>query len=306
MASSATHAVYKNYYSNKDLVEADHKWESGEADSIFTGPPDDRKPAPGTIKGKPAFQDGVLESIGQPSLKTPFTKGGTMMMRNENWIAVIPGGFRDAPTPNKMNPVKYSIGGETARMSPLHFLLIPERRITNCVTLTEEDIPLIKEGVTFGEKIYKILLNGLADEFGSLRWEFNQRGEIKMKDGTMKDISLNEDDFIDECKPHFHAFKKDPQAFIDDPCLDITFHGDKAASIRKLHMHFFDPRLKTVAFQKQEETALSKGYPKNIPYEEVINMAMSGKTQRMKDEALGVHLHRPATGMNGGFRSISV
>ena len=55
-------------------------------------------------------------------------------------------------------------------------------------------------------------------------------------------------DFIDECKPHFHAFKKDPQSFIDDPCLDVTFHGDKAASIRKLHMHFFDPRLKTVAF----------------------------------------------------------
>lgn len=297
MTSSATYDVYENYYKNPGLVEADFRWESGWCDGIFFGPPNDLKPAYGTIKGRPAFQDGVLESIGQPALKTSFKDGGTMITRTDNWIAVIPGGFRDAPTPNKMNPVKYSIGGEVARMSPLHFLLIPEKKITNCVTLTADDIPLIKEGLTFGEKVYNILLNGLADKVGSLRWEFNQRGEIEMKDGTMKDIELNEDDFIDECKAHFRAFKKDPQSFIDDPCLDVTFHGDKAASIRKLHMHFFDPRLKTVAFQKQEETARSKGYPKNIPYEEVVNMAMSGKTQSMKNEALGIQIHRPATGM---------
>jgi hypothetical protein len=285
--SAVSRKAYANYYKDADLVLADCNWASGVSDDIHTKDDSGQKiPAPGTFKGKPVFEDGVLQSMGLPSYKTWRRHGGTMIAKSDNWTALIPGGFRDGPTPNKMNPVSFDIGGYSALMGLVHIIAIPNQRIANCVNIVEDDIPLLEEGMTLLKTAFNLLADGGKDEIGSVRWILSQDGTIKMNDGSEKSVKLVSEDFIPECRENFQALQSDPQSVIDNMEMEVTCHADTMASIRKLHLHGFSKDFKTVAWQKMEEKARSSGYDKNTLISDVIAMAKSGETQRMKDSVL--------------------
>ena len=287
MSFSDTFKVYEEYFGNPEVVKADFNWEKGTTDEIFILKDGQKEYVPGTVKGKPVFEDGVLESLGQPSFKTWRRNGGTMVAQSRNWSAIIPGGFRGGETPNKMNPVSFEIGEYSALMGLIHLIAIPNKRITNCVTVTEEDVPLIEEGIQLLETSFGILANGGADEIGSLRWQLSQSGTIKMKDGSEKSARVTEEDFDPSCRDNFKELLINTQDSIDKMKMEVTCHASAMSSIRKLHLHGFSSDFKTMAWNKMEEKAQSDhGRAKNMPIEDIMYMAQSGKTKLMKDMVL--------------------
>ena len=287
--SSSTLTLYENYYANAALVKADFEWENGSTDMISykEGSSSEDTMAPGTIKGQPAFEDGVLEGIGLPPFKKWRREGGTMVAQSKNWSAIIPGGFRGAATPNKMNPISFDIGGYSALMGLVHVIVIPDKRITNCVTVTEEDIPLIEEGVQLLHTAFDLLVKGHADEIGSVRWQLSQADMVTMKDGSEKSTNITEEDFIDENRENFKNLRENTQQALQDMKMEVTCHGDTMSSIRKLHIHGFSSDYKTIAWQKMEEWAEQEfGLLKNTPINEILDMATSGKVKEMKDRVL--------------------
>jgi hypothetical protein len=290
MSSSDTLAIYGKYYENLERVQVDHAWEKGESDVMVDN---EGQGLPGTIKGKPAFEDGVLESLGLPSFKKWRREGGTMIAQSKNWTAIIPGGFRGADTPNKMNPISFDIGGYSALMGLVHVIVIPDQRITNCVTITEDELPLIQEGIQLLDTAFNLLVNGGPDEIGSVRWQLSQSGNVTMKDGTEKSMSVTGNDFIDECKGNWRRLVGDTQSCLDEMKMEVTCHGDSMSSIRKLHLHGFSSDYKTIAWSKMEEKSQSENLlPKNTPIEEVMDMATSGKVKTMKEEATNAFLSK--------------
>jgi len=292
MALSITRKIYSDYYNNPDLVKADLNWENGSTDEIFTTQDNNKIYAPGTVRGKPLFENGVLESIGQPSFKTMRWKGGTMISKSKNWTCIIPGGFRNGPTTNNMNPVRYEIGGLSALQGLIHVIAIPNQRITNCVTVEERDLNLINEGIQLIEITFFLLLHGGMNEIGSLRWQLNQWGEISINDENIS-LECSDNDFVDEDKELFSNLKNTLHMendtiddFINQVELSVTCHGDTNASIRKLHLHGFSSNIKTIAYQKMEEKAKLNGSHKNIPIQHVIDMAKNGETSSLKYQCL--------------------
>lgn len=287
MSLSETRKIYSQYYQNDDLVKADHNWENGLTDEIFTMKDNEKVYAQGTVKGKPVFEDGVLESLGQPSFKTMRWRGGTMISKTKNWTCIIPGGFRNAPTTNKMNPVRYEIGKLSALQGLLHMIAIPNQRITNCVTVEEKDLSLIEEGIKLLEITFFLLLHGGEDEIGSVRWQLNQNGDITMNDGSKHSQECSEIDFVEEDRELFTSLKQNQNSDEFDTILkqlnlSVSCHGDTNASIRKLHLHGYSSNLKTIAYEKMEEKAKLNGSIKNIPIQHVIDMAKNGETSKLK------------------------
>jgi len=298
--SQAVADLYMKYYAQADVVKADRNWEQGLEEELFIAQDDRKVFLPGTVRGKPVFEEGVLESLGQPSFKTWRRDGGTMIAQSKNWSAIIPGGFRGANTPNKMNPISFDIGGYSALMGLVHVIVIPNQRITNCVTVMDKDVPLIMEGVQLLETAFNLLADGGADEIGSVRWQLSQSGSIAMADGSEKPCQVVESDFIDECHGNFRRLQgnfrrllTNTQKMIDEMKMEVTFHADTMSSIRKLHIHGFTADYKTVAYKAMEDKAQSEhGQPKNTSLANVLYMAQSGKGQALRDTALS---DRPST-----------
>ena len=284
MSSFDTLGLYAKYYENPDRVRVDHAWEKGESDVMVDT---EGQGLPGTIKGKPAFVDGVLESLGLPAFKKWRREGGTMIAQSKNWTAIIPGGFRGGDTPNKMNPISFDVGGYSALMGLVHVIVIPDQRITNCVTITEDEVPLIQEGIQLLGTAFNLLVNGGPEEIGSVRWQLSQSGSLTMKDGTVKSMEVTDADFIEESRDNWRRLVVETEARLKEMKMEVTCHGDSMSSIRKLHLHGFSSDYKTIAWQKMEEKAQSESLlPKNTPIEEVIYMATSGKVKKMKEVAL--------------------
>ena len=84
MSFSDTFKVYEEYFGNPEVVKADLNWEKGTTDEIFIPKDGQKEYVPGTVKGEPVFEDGVLESLGQPSFKTCRRNGGTMVAQSRN------------------------------------------------------------------------------------------------------------------------------------------------------------------------------------------------------------------------------
>ena len=278
--------VYAQYYAATEMVKADLAWRNGSSDVISVKRDDEITYAPGTIKGKPAFEDGVLESLGMPPFKTWRREGGTLVAQSKNWSAIIPGGFRDGATPNKMNPISFECGGYSALMGLVHVIAIPNQRLTNCVQVMEGDVPLIMEGIELLQTAFDVLVKGGADEIGSVRWQLSQSGEIQMKDGSVTSAKVQSTDFIDGDKFGRLLDPASSQSEFDEMKMEVTVHADTMSSIRKLHLHGFSSDFKTVAYQKMEEKAQESGLRKNTPIEEVIYMANSAKAKEMLDKVL--------------------
>ena len=257
--------IFKAYRQESlEFQEAVALWENNETDTIsYTDEEGQLVHCPGTIgggqfAGKPAFQ--------AFNLKKTFTDGGTLVAESVNCISFIPAGFRGGPTPNTMNPVREDIGGSSALMSLVHVLTIPKDiRIYNAATLRKEHKPLLDEMKDLGEKAVEILLNGPKEMMGSLKWVYNQSGEIDMTDGTKKSLVVTMDDLSHDSQMNF---SKTPGR---SPIRN-SFHVYPAASIGWLHLHSYLGDFLTTAHDTMERQAISAGYKKNTTFEEVVSV----------------------------------
>ena len=263
--SLAPPKIFKAYrQESPEFQEAVSLWENNETDTIsYTDEEGQLVHCPGTIgsgqfAGKPAFQ--------AFNLKKTFTDGGTLVAESVNCISFIPAGFKGGPTPNTMNPVREDIGGSSALMSLVHVLTIPKDiRIYNAATLRKEHKPLLNEMKDLGEKAVEILLNGPKEMMGSLKWVYNQSGEIEMTDGTKKSLVVTMDDLSSNSQMNF---SKTPSR---SPIRN-SFHVYPAASIGWLHLHSYLGDFLTAAHDTMERQAISAGYKKNTTFEEVVSV----------------------------------
>lgn len=244
--------------SYQDIVDS---WEQGEKDTLVsqTGKALPATVPGGNLIGKPAFQF--------ISLRKTFSEGGTMVFESDNCLSFIPAGFRDAPTPNTMNPVKEDIGGLSALMSFVHVLTVPkDKRIYNAVTLKPEHLPLLEEMKELGERSVKFLMEAGPEQLGSLRWVYNTREELTMEDGRKVSMEVTPQDLSLICKKNF---KKD----LSDYTILNSFHAYPSASIGWLHLHSYVGELLTSAHETMENKELEKvpSIRKNTPYQEVVD-----------------------------------
>ena len=243
-----------------ELKEAVHNWESGVRDCISYIGNGQTVLAPGTCPGGP--------NVGKPffqflPLNKTFEEGGTMVCESENCISFIPAGYRNAATPNTMNPVREEIAGTTALMSLVHVLTIPKNiRIYNAATLKPEHKDLLKEMKELGELAVKILMEGDESKLGSLAWVYKQDGAIQMNDGQVKSVKVVATDLSPECRKNYGKLLKNYKTL-------NSFHVYPSASIGWLHLHSYVGELLTTAHDTMEEETASKGYRKNTDYEYV-------------------------------------
>ena len=205
-----------------DLKDAVHDWELGNRDTISYVSNGETVLAPGTCPGGP--------NVGKPffqflPLRKSFEEGGTMVCESDNCISFIPAGFRNAQTPNTMNPVREEIGGTTALMSLVHVLTIPKTtRIYNATTLTPEHKGLLEEMKELGERAVKILMESDSQKLGSLQWVYKQDGALEMKDGTVKSNKVVATDLSPQCQKNYGFILKKYKIF-------NSFHVYPSASI---------------------------------------------------------------------------
>ena len=258
--------IYEKFYTNSEIVECVKQWENGESDTMVVND----KPIHGVLNnGKPVFQI-------MPYKK--FEDGGTMLFETENHRVIIPGGFRRGPTYNTMNPVKYSIGGLSALMSLCHVLIIPKRRIYNAITLKREHIRMISEMEELGATALTKLIEGSTDMVGSIRWQFIQRGTIKLDDDKEYSVELEKEDFMDSCGESFKRLSEGEMESILEESksqMKFSFHLGKKASVGYLHMHAYLGNFLTKAYEEME-----KNERKNHSINEVVYMITSGKTDK--------------------------
>ena len=260
LSRSSTAPPYNQAYLDEsdDLKDAVHTWECGLRDTISYVSNGDTVLAPGTCPGGP--------NVGKPffqflPLNKSFEQGGTLVCESENCISFIPAGFRNAPTPNTMNPVREDIGSTTALMSLVHVLTIPKlKRIYNAATLKPEHKALLQEMKELGERAVKILMEANEEQLGSLAWVYKQDGAIQMNDGEVKSVKVVPTDLSPDCQKNYGK-----------PLTKYTtlnsFHVYPSASIGWLHLHSYVGDLLTTAHDTMESEASSKGYRKNTSYD---------------------------------------
>ena len=255
--------AYSSYYGDTSPVPQEiERWENNEIDEI--------KPPPHGFlgNGMPLFQ--FLD------ISKTFEQGGTLVSESENCRAIIPAGFRKAPTFNTMNPVKFAIGGESALMCLCHVLVVPKNvRIYNAVTLKKTHIRLLSEMEELGATALKTLVEGTADVPGSIRWQLTQSGEIEMSDGPIKSVALEADDFAESCRDSFKGLSDGRFEQIQEESLGkmkFSFHLGDMASIGYLHMHCYLGNLLTHSHEVMEAKAEKQDLRKNTPLDDVIYM----------------------------------
>ena len=256
--------LFREYHDTSvEFQEAVSKWEQGLSDEIsYIDGFELKVYASGTAPGGPNIGKPVFQYKKEP-FKT-FGEGGLMIAESDNCVSFIPGGFRDAPTINTMNPVREEIGGESALMSLVHIITIPKKtRIYNAATLKKEHIPLLEEMRKLGNKAVDILLNGPKEMIGSLQWVYRQSGDIVMNDGSKKSQVVTISDLSLSCQKNYNK-QLNKYKILD------SFHVYPTTSVGWLHLHTYVGDLLTTAHDTLESTAKAKGYKKNTMYDEVI------------------------------------
>lgn len=244
----------------EELKEAVHAWETGLEDTITYTNEGKLELAPGTCPGGPNAGKPFFQFL---PLRKSFEDGGTMVCESTNCISFIPAGFRNASTPNTMNPVREEIGGTTALMSLVHVLTIPKDiRIYNAATLRKEHLPLLEEMEELGQKAVDILMKSGPDQLGSLEWVYQQSGDIHMNDRTTKSAEVVATDLDSTCRKNF---KKKLTTYD----TNHSFHMFPASSIGWLHLHSYVDQLRTTAYATMERECRSKGYNKNTPLSQI-------------------------------------
>ena len=278
----------KKHYGNKPLAYCVSLWQEGENNKMIFN---ETEVPQGVLKhdhdfgGMPVFQKEVQEGWDLVKVKTP-EENGTLVLKGEGDLACfsfMPAGFRDGPTPNKINPFREEIGnptGETPEKcasSLCHIVSTPENiRKYNIITCNSGDIGLLNELDRLGRQACLNLRDGPDTMVGSLRWHMKQDGAIEMKDGRVVNTKLLESDFVDAT-----AFNKAQTEGVDsvkqmfEDSLQTTFHTGEAASVGYLHSHTRPTCFDLTSRQKMDEMANDRGYIKEITLEEAIECLQS-------------------------------
>ena len=261
------------FQSNTKLTETVKSWEAGENDTLIYR--DGGDAVPGTVlsganKGKPVFQFIPVK---------PLCCGGTMVIDSDNCYSIIPAGFRNGKTVNTMNPVRYEIGGTSSLMSILHVLVIPkDKRIYNALTLGKEHMGLLFEMRKVGYDSIVKLMNGSEEMIGSLQWNLKQDSMIEMNNGDKLSSKITKSDITPNgnCQFNFNSFTNSEYLLtnakedIIKKSINHYFHVGRASSIGYLHLHTTANCFNTYARDVMETDAVSNGYIKNTPLQEVI------------------------------------
>ena len=302
----------KKHYGNKPLAYCVSLWQEGENNKMIFN---ETEVPQGVLKhdhdfgGMPVFQTDVQEGWDLVKVKTP-EENGTLVLKGEGDLACfsfMPAGFRDGPTPNKINPFREEIGnptGETPEKcasSLCHIVSTPENiRKYNIITCNSGDIGLLNELDRLGKQACLSLRDGPDTMVGSLRWHMKQDGVIEMKDGRVVNTKLLESDFVDATafnKAQTEGVESVKQMFEDS--LQTTFHTGEAASVGYLHSHTRPTCFDLTSRQKMDEMANDRGYIKEITLEEAIECLQSeefskivnglDQSEEEEEEAEGMH-----------------
>ena len=278
----------KKHYSNKPLSYCVTLWQEGENDKMIfneTEVPNGVLNHDHDFGGMPVFQTEVQEGWDLVKVKTP-EENGTLVLKTEGDLACLsfmPAGFRDGPTPNKINPFREEIGNPTDKTpekcasSLCHIVSTPGNiRKYNIITCNPGDIGLLKELDRQGRQACLSLRDGPDTMVGSLRWHMKQDEMIEMKDGRVVSTKLLESDFVDATafnKAQTEGVESVKQMFEDS--LQTTFHTGEAASVGYLHSHTRPTCFDLTSRQKMDEMANDRGYIKEITLEEAIECLQS-------------------------------
>jgi hypothetical protein len=283
MASKNTNRVYEEFFQSEE-AKTFLKWEKNETDEIRNA--DGTTPHGVLPNGKTVFE--VVDC------SKSFKEGGTMITQSDHFDILIPGGFRDFETVNKMNPVKYSLAGTRALMSLVHLIAVPRKdskiRICNAVTMDQIQhkrlICEMKEALVKGAII---LIDGNPDMPGSIRWHLSQCSQVTLPDGTAALTLLNMEDMSPSCWDSYDGFTDGRFGEIINAAknsIEFSFHLTDVCSIMHLHGHGYAGNLLTLAHDKMEEEAEASGTVKNTPVDEVVEMINSGAVKKMKDDLM--------------------
>ena len=244
-----------------ELKQAVHEWEQGVKDTISYNDGSEVVLAPGTAPGGPNIGKPVFQYKKEPF--THITEGGLMVAESVNCVSFIPGGYRDAETPNTMNPVREEIAGNSALMSLVHVVTIPKtQRIYNASTLKPEHKELLTEMKELGERATIILMEADRSMIGSLPWIYQQQGTLTMKDGTTKSNKVIMSDLSPSCQKNFGKPLKSYKIL-------NSFHVYPTASIGWLHLHSYVGDLLTTAHDSMEWKEATQGRRKNTPFDSI-------------------------------------
>jgi len=287
----------KKHYSNKQLAYCVTLWEQGENNKMIfnkTEVPNGVLKHDHDFGGMPVFQTEVQEGWDLVKVKTP-EENGTLVLKAEGDLACysfMPAGFRDGPTPNKINPFREEIGNSTGETpekcasSLCHIVSTPKNiRKYNIITCNTGDIGLLNELDRLGRQACLSLRDGPDTMVGSLRWHMKQDGAIEMKDGRVVSTKLLESDFVDATafnKAQTEGVESVKQMFEDS--LQTTFHTGEAASVGYLHSHTRPTCFDLTSRQKMDEMANDQGYIKEITLEEAIGCLQSEEFSKIVND----------------------
>lgn len=281
------------FYSNKPQSYCVELWQQGENDNMIYEEtrnqpgygraltPQGVMPYDHDFGGMPVFQKEVQDGWGVVQVKTP-EEGGTRIMDTDGNLAVMafmPAGFRDGPTPNKINPFREEIGnpeGDTPNKcaaSLCHVVTTPINiRRYNTITCDSSDIPLLNELDRIGKEACITLINGNDDMIGSLRWHLKQDDKITMKDGREVNTKLLDTDFVNSfvfIKLQSNGFDSVIDAIIDS--IETTFHVGESASVGYLHSHTRPTCFDITSKTQMDTQASGNGYVKETLLKDVVD-----------------------------------
>ena len=284
------------FYSNKSQSYSVELWQKGENDKIIydeTITPQGVLSHTHEFRGMPVFQKEVQEGWDMVKVKTP-EDGGTRIMDTEGDLAVMafmPAGFRDGPSPNKMNPFREEIGnpvGDTPNKcaaSLCHVVTTPINiKRYNIITCDSSDIPLLNELDRIGKEACITLIAGKDDMIGSLRWHLKQDDKITMKDGREVNTKLLDTDFVDSRT--FIKLQSDGfDSVIDEiiHSIETTFHVGESASVGYLHSHTRPTCFDLTSRENMDKQASENGYVKETLLKDVVEFIEFDEFMKVKE-----------------------
>jgi hypothetical protein len=285
----------KKFYTNKQQAYSVDLWQNGENDSMIfneTKVPKGVLPYDHEHGGKPVFQHSVQESWETVRVKTP-EDNGTLVMKtsgSHSVMAFMPAGFRDAETPNKINPFREDIGNpdgtspQKCASSLCHVVTIPVDICRyNIITCSEEDFDLLNEMDRIGKLACLKLRDGPDDMVGSLRWHLKQDSTITLKNGTVVNTKLLSSDFadstvFDQCQVNGIETIK----HLFEESMVTTFHVGESASVGYLHSHTRPTCFDLKSRVNMDRMAEDNGYIKDTTLSDCIKFIQSSEYKQIK------------------------
>ena len=286
----------KKFYGDKTQAYAVELWEKGENMNMkYDGKvPKGTMPFDHDFGGMPVFQPEVQQGFAPVKVKS-INDGGTMVMDSMSptisTMAFMPAGFRDGPTPNKINPFREEIGnsnGDTPQKcaaSLCHIVTTPTNiRKYNAITCNTNDISLLRELERVGKSACIKMLEADDSVLGSLKWHLKQDGKITMKDGREVNTKLLDTDFVDSSV--FIGLQSDGYESVKQKIMDsivTTFHVGESASVGFIHSHTRPTCFDLTSRANMDLMAQQNGYIKETTIDDVIQFISSEEFQKIQN-----------------------